>query len=91
MNRINEADAAARQIESNNALLDYVAAKLGARTDAHLAALLGSHPPVVSRIRNGKLAIGATLQILLIEMGFPLEVIRRYVPSTFHGTAQVVP
>lgn len=91
MNRINEADAAARQIESNNALLDYVASKLGARTDGQLAALLGSHAPVISRIRSGKLAIGATMQITLIETGIPLAIIRRYVPSTFHGTAQVLP
>lgn len=39
-------------------MLDFLIEKLGAKNDRHLAQLLGSEPPVLSKMRHGKLPFG---------------------------------
>lgn len=50
-----------------NALLDTVGLKLGAKNDAALCRLLDVAPPVVSKIRHYRMAIGPTLLIRMHE------------------------
>lgn len=67
----------------DNGLLDYVAKQTGARTDRQLAALLHTSPPVISKIRSGQLAVGAAMQLVMLEhLGLSLARLRRYVPSS---------
>lgn len=49
-------------------LLDAVAQKLGAKNDAALSRLLGVAPPQLSKIRRGRLPVGATMLLRLHEM-----------------------
>lgn len=52
----------------NCALLDAVMAKLGLKNDAALARTLEVAPPVISKIRHGRLPVGATLLIRMHEV-----------------------
>lgn len=71
------------QQRSNNMLLDYVAGKVGARTDAALAKALRVSTPVVSKIRHGRLPIGATIQLTMLEeLDVTLQMLRAFVPSS---------
>jgi len=57
--------------EGNNRLLDVVMRKIGVRKDAGLSRALGVAPPVISKIRHGRLGVGATLLVnmhLLTDM-----------------------
>ena len=49
-------------------LLDTVIRRLGLKNDAALARHLEIAPPVISKTRNGKLAIGASLLLRLHEV-----------------------
>lgn len=50
-----------------NHLLDVIIEKLSLKNDAALAKALDVTPPVISRIRHEKIAIGATLLIAMHE------------------------
>lgn len=52
----------------NNALLSLVIAKLNLKNDAALCRLLDVTPPVISKIRSGKLKIGPTMAIAIHEV-----------------------
>ncbi|MGK5020716.1 hypothetical protein [Janthinobacterium sp. LB2P10] len=52
----------------NNKLLNAVMAKLGLKTDAALSRALEVAPPVISKIRHGRLDIGATMLIRAHEV-----------------------
>ena len=49
-------------------LLDAVMAKLGLKNDAALSRALEVAPPVISKIRHGRLPVGATLLIRMHEV-----------------------
>jgi hypothetical protein len=67
---------------ANNALLDFVIVQTCAQNDAMLAATLRISRPGLSKIRNGHLHLGATVQLAMIEhCGISLAQIRRYVPA----------
>lgn len=48
-------------------LLNHVKERLGAKNDAALARELDVAPPVISKIRHNRLAIGAALKIRILE------------------------
>lgn len=52
----------------NGQLLDAVMAKLGLKNDAALSRALEVAPPVISKIRHGRLPVGATLLIRMHEV-----------------------
>lgn len=52
----------------NGQLLDAVMAKLGLKNDAALAIALEVAPPVISKIRHGRLPVGATILIRMHEL-----------------------
>ena len=49
-------------------LLDLVIMRLSLKNDAALSRSLEVAPPVISKIRNGKLSIGATMVIAIHEL-----------------------
>jgi plasmid maintenance system antidote protein VapI len=49
-------------------LLDILIGKLGLKNDAHLARVLEVAPPVLSKIRHNRLAVGATILIAMHEV-----------------------
>lgn len=53
----------ATQIRNNNALLDLLINTMTLKNDAALARVLEVPAPVISKIRHGRLKIGATLLI----------------------------
>ena len=55
------------QVFNANALLDAMLHQLGLKNDAALSRRLGVAPPVISRIRSGKLSVGASMLIRLHE------------------------
>lgn len=63
---------------NSNYLLDFVIEKLNLKNDAALARTLGITPPALSRIRHGKLPIGATILIAMHEeTGMKVRELRR--------------
>lgn len=75
-----------QQALANNVLLDIVAKKINAFSDRQLAKALHTNAPIISKIRNGKMAIGPTIQIAMIEhCDIELLTIRRYVASQLRG------
>jgi hypothetical protein len=66
-----EAMKRARSLQSAsfvpNNLLDTLKRKMKLRTDAELCDALDVHAPVISKIRHGKLAIGATILLKMHE------------------------
>lgn len=50
------------------ALLDDLMLEAGIKNDAHLSRLVEMSPPVISKLRNGWLPIGATILIALNEI-----------------------
>ncbi|HWW04706.1 hypothetical protein [Collimonas sp.] len=54
-------------IKNANKLLDAVRAKLGLKNDAALSRCLKVRPPVISKIRHGRLSVGASLLITIHE------------------------
>jgi hypothetical protein len=70
-------------IKRHNALLNYLVEQLGVTTDSALARKLDVAPPVISKIRHGHMAIGATLQLGMLDSGaLTHEQLRRYVSSS---------
>ena len=49
-------------------LINLAIEKAGLRNDAALSRALEVAPPVISKIRNGKLTIGATLTIRIMDL-----------------------
>ncbi|MFZ6774707.1 hypothetical protein ACO0LB_18555 [Undibacterium sp. SXout7W] len=54
-------------ITAQNHLLNQVIMQAGLKNDAGLSRLLEVAPPVISKIRHGRLPIGATMAIAIIE------------------------
>ena len=48
-------------MQQANNLLDALTKKLGLKNDAALCRTLGVQPPVLSKLRHGKLPVGATI------------------------------
>ncbi len=62
-------DAESKEVDYNpNNLLDVLLKKLELKSDAALSRALNVAPPVVSKIRNLRLAIGASLLIRMHEI-----------------------
>lgn len=51
-----------------NHFIDQLAMRLRAKNDAALCRILGIEPPLVSKIRHGRLAVGASLLIRVHEV-----------------------
>lgn len=58
----------AAEVLNPNLLLDYLIGKLGLKNDAALSRALEVAPPVISKIRNNRLPVGATLLISMHEL-----------------------
>ncbi len=67
-NPIHSPSQALNNMAGNNKLLDAVMAKLGLKNDAALSRALEVAPPVISKIRHGRLPVGATLLIRMHEI-----------------------
>jgi transcriptional regulator with XRE-family HTH domain len=65
-----------------NTLLDAIVDRLRLKNDAALCRVLDVSPPVISKIRHGKLEIGATMLIRIHEAsGLSLKDIKKYLPA----------
>lgn len=53
------------QTENPNHMLNHVLAHMKLKNDAALCRLLGVNPPVISKIRHGKLSIGPLMLLRL--------------------------
>ena len=62
--------------DAANRLLDHIIEKQHLKNDAALARLLEVAPPVISKLRHGRLPVGATLLITIDEVGAPFKSIR---------------
>lgn len=63
-------------------LLEDVKAKLQVKNDAALSRAFEVAPPVISKIRHGKLPVGASLIIKIHELtGMTIAEIKSYLPS----------
>ncbi len=60
--------SAAATVEARNKLLDVAMNAARIRNDAGLSRLLEVAPPVISKIRHGRLPVGATLAIAITEV-----------------------
>lgn len=58
------AELAARQ----STLLDDILQAVGIKNDAHLSRLVEMSPPVISKLRNGRMPIGPSMLIALNEI-----------------------
>ncbi|TWI69524.1 hypothetical protein IP91_00593 [Pseudoduganella lurida] len=69
MNHMHNNDEAAGIDEAYNPgrLLDALAERLGAKNDAALSRALEVAPPVLSKIRHGRLPVGATILLRMHE------------------------
>lgn len=56
------------QLQRNNALLNRLSQQLQVKNDAALSRALDVAPPVVSKVRHGRLDIGDTLLIRIHEL-----------------------
>lgn len=66
--------------KNENTLFDVAAEKIGAKNDRRFAMALGVDQPVISKIRHGKLAVGATMVIAIHQAtGMPIKEIKSYV------------
>lgn len=66
--------------KNENTLFDVAAEKIGAKNDRRLAMALGMDQPVISKIRHGRLDVGATLVVALNEItGMEIKEIKSYV------------
>ncbi|MBI3712622.1 MAG: hypothetical protein HY253_06635 [Burkholderiales bacterium] len=53
----------AEQVRNNNAFLDLLLATMTLKNDAGLSRVLEVAPPVISKIRHGRLPVGASMLI----------------------------
>ncbi|MEM4985813.1 hypothetical protein V8G57_00285 [Collimonas sp. H4R21] len=60
-------DSTEEYINNANRLLDAVTAKLGLKNDAALSRCLKVRPPVISKIRHGRVSVAASLLITMHE------------------------
>lgn len=66
-----------------NPLLDAVIERLNLRSDAALCRKIETLPPVISKIRHGRLPLGPTILIRLHEAsGMPIREMRRLMGDT---------
>ncbi len=76
MEMIDDSPALIADYDPNN-LLDALIAELGVKNDAALSRELGLAPPVISKIRHRKLAVGAALLIRMHDAsGLTIEALR---------------
>ncbi|PFH08535.1 hypothetical protein BCF11_0895 [Collimonas sp. PA-H2] len=61
------ADGVDEYIKNANKMLDAIIAKLGLKNDVALSRCLEVAPPVISKIRHGRLWVGASMLISLHE------------------------
>jgi hypothetical protein len=61
-------DSTEEYIKNANKLLDAVSSRLGLKNDAALSRCLNVRPPVISKIRHGRLSVGASLLITIHEI-----------------------
>jgi hypothetical protein len=61
-------ETSAAEVMNPNALLDFLIGKLNLKNDAHLSRVLDVAPPVISKVRNLRLPVGATLLISMHEV-----------------------
>lgn len=66
--KVDDAQGRAALAEKQSALLDAIIQDGGIKNDAHLSRLVEMSPPVISKLRNGWLPIGATILIALNEV-----------------------
>jgi len=72
----------AEQLKLNNEFLDLIIKKGGLKNDAALSRLLKVAPPVISKVRTGRLSVGASLMITIHEVTDMLFAeIREYIPK----------
>lgn len=63
-------------------LLDHLLTEHKLKNDAELSRVLEVGPPVVSKIRHGRLPVTATLILRMHEkLGVPVKTIRQFVPA----------
>jgi hypothetical protein len=63
-------------------LFNLIITKFNLRNDAHLSEFLGCAPPVVSKIRNGKVPIGNPLLVRIHEeMAIPVRELRTIIAA----------
>jgi len=75
-------------IAQSNHMLDLITTTLKLKNDAALAVAMGADPPVISKLRHGKLAFGATLVIRTHELtGWPIKDILALLPK-LRGTKE---
>lgn len=66
-----------------NPLLDAVIERLNLRSDAALCRRIETLPPVISKIRHGRLPLGPALMIRMHEVsGIPIREMRRIMGDT---------
>lgn len=72
-----------QSIPGVNTLLDCVMARGAAKNDAALSRMLNVAPPVISKLRHGRLELGATLVINIHETtGMSIREIKALVAPT---------
>ncbi|MYM25759.1 hypothetical protein GTP46_24325 [Duganella sp. FT135W] len=70
-----------RQLEPN-ALIDYLLTENNIANDAALSRALEVAPPVISKIRNNRLYVGATLRLRIMrKFGMSLEKLDELAPE----------
>lgn len=73
--------ASSELLKRSNDLLDTVMDKKDLKNDAALSRFLAVAPPVISKIRNGKLPVGSTLMIRIHEFAdMAFSEIRNFIP-----------
>lgn len=71
----------ATPLNRNNDLLDAVIAKKKLKNDAQLSHFLKVAPPVISKIRHGRLPIGDSMLVKIHEFAdMAFSEIRRFIP-----------
>ncbi len=77
-----------QSIPGVNALLDCVMARGPVKNDAALSRMLGVAPPVISKLRHGRLELGATLVINIHETtGMSIREIKALVAGNVSAAA----
>lgn len=74
--------ASARRVTPGAALLDYLLKTTGAKNDARLGRLLQLSPPVISKVRNGRLNVTDSFILRVHEsLGISVRQIRAILES----------
>lgn len=77
---MNTVDQATKEnIEANNAVFNLVRQKCGFKNDAALSRALQVAPPVVSKLRHGRLQVGPSIIVKLHEVsGIPVRELKSH-------------